>query len=170
MSRHQPSVVVLGGGPGGYEAALVAARAGAQVTVVDRDGLGGACVLTDCVPSKALVSTAAFMGGLRTGDALGVREADDATVDLAAVNRRILALAASQSTDIAGRLEGDGVRIVRGRGSLIGPDRSASRRRRAPPRSSTPTSSSSPPARRRAPCRRPSRTASGSSPGSRSTR
>ncbi|GAA1898826.1 NAD(P)H-quinone dehydrogenase [Lapillicoccus jejuensis] len=123
MSRQQPSVVVLGGGPGGYEAALVAARAGAQVTVVDRDGLGGACVLTDCVPSKALVSTAAFMGGLRTGETLGVREADDATVDLAAVNRRILALAASQSADIGRRLTGDGVRIVRGRGALAGPDR-----------------------------------------------
>ena len=55
---HRTSVVVLGGGPGGYEAALVAARLGATVTVVDRDGLGGACVLTDCVPSKTLISTA----------------------------------------------------------------------------------------------------------------
>ena len=52
------SVVVLGGGPGGYEAALVAARLGASVTVVDRDGVGGSCVLTDCVPSKSLISTA----------------------------------------------------------------------------------------------------------------
>ena len=42
---HPTSVVVLGGGPGGYEAALVAARLGASVTVVDRDGLGGACVV-----------------------------------------------------------------------------------------------------------------------------
>ena len=48
MSDH---VVVIGGGPGGYEAALVAAQLGAQVTVVDTDGLGGSAVLTDCVPS-----------------------------------------------------------------------------------------------------------------------
>ena len=44
-------VVVIGGGPGGYEAALVAAQLGADVTVVDTDGLGGSAVLTDCVPS-----------------------------------------------------------------------------------------------------------------------
>ena len=58
IARQASSVVVIGGGPGGYEAALVARRLGAQVTVVDSDGLGGSCVLTDCVPSKSLISTA----------------------------------------------------------------------------------------------------------------
>src|SRR5262249_26311501 len=58
VSARRQRVVVLGGGPGGYEAALVAAQLGAEVTVVDRDGLGGACVLTDCVPSKALIAIA----------------------------------------------------------------------------------------------------------------
>ena len=52
------TVVIVGGGPGGYEAALVAHQLGADVTVVDRDGLGGSAVLTDCVPSKALIATA----------------------------------------------------------------------------------------------------------------
>jgi dihydrolipoamide dehydrogenase len=54
-------VVIIGGGPGGYEAALVAAQLGADVTVVDRDGLGGSAVLTDCVPSKTLIATAERM-------------------------------------------------------------------------------------------------------------
>jgi pyruvate/2-oxoglutarate dehydrogenase complex dihydrolipoamide dehydrogenase (E3) component len=45
-------VVVVGGGPGGYEAALVAAQLGADVTVVDTDGVGGSAVLTDCVPAR----------------------------------------------------------------------------------------------------------------------
>ena len=116
---HPTTVVVLGGGPGGYEAALVAARLGASVTVVDRDGLGGACVLTDCVPSKALISTAGFVTNRATGGDLGVGLAD-ATVDLAAANRRILDLAEAQSSDIAARLTGDGVRIVRGTGTLLG--------------------------------------------------
>jgi len=123
VSPQRPTVVILGGGPGGYEAALVAVRSGAEVTVVDRDGLGGACVLTDCVPSKALVSTAAFMGGLSTGDTLGVRGADDAGVDLRAVNGRILALAASQSADIHRKLDADGVRILTGSATLLAPDR-----------------------------------------------
>ena len=54
-------VVIIGGGPGGYEAALVAAQLGAEVTVVDTDGLGGSAVLTDCVPSKTLIATAELM-------------------------------------------------------------------------------------------------------------
>ena len=54
-------IAILGGGPGGYEAALVAAQLGADVTVVDSDGLGGACVLTDCVPSKSLIETSNAM-------------------------------------------------------------------------------------------------------------
>ena len=116
---HPTSVVVLGGGPGGYEAALVAARLGASVTVVDRDGLGGACVLTDCVPSKTLISTAGFVTNRASGGDLGVGLAD-ATVDLATANRRILDLAEAQSNDIAARLTGDGVRIVRGTGTLLG--------------------------------------------------
>ncbi len=45
-------IVIIGGGPAGYEAALVAAQLGAEVTVVEQDGAGGACVLFDCVPSK----------------------------------------------------------------------------------------------------------------------
>ncbi|MEO8827143.1 NAD(P)H-quinone dehydrogenase [Lapillicoccus sp.] len=120
MSGPSPTVVVLGGGPGGYEAALVAARLGAGVTVIDRDGLGGACVLTDCVPSKTLVSTAGFASNRKTGTDLGV-SAGDASVDLAAANRRILALAAAQSADIAARLVDDGVRIIRGAGTLLDP-------------------------------------------------
>src|SRR3954451_25414497 len=57
-------IVIIGGGPGGYEAALVAAQLGAEVTVVDCDGLGGASVLTDCVPSKTLIATAEVMTAL----------------------------------------------------------------------------------------------------------
>ena len=52
---------ILGGGPGGYEAALVAAQLGADVTIIDADGLGGSAVLTDVVPSKTLIATAEVM-------------------------------------------------------------------------------------------------------------
>ena len=65
--------MILGGGPGGYEAALVAAQLGASVTVVDSDGLGGACVLTDCVPSKTLIATSETMGLLHGSPSLGIR-------------------------------------------------------------------------------------------------
>ena len=65
--------MILGGGPGGYEAALVAAQLGAQVTVVDSDGLGGACVLTDCVPSKTLIASSTTMSVVHGAEDLGIR-------------------------------------------------------------------------------------------------
>jgi pyruvate/2-oxoglutarate dehydrogenase complex dihydrolipoamide dehydrogenase (E3) component len=123
-------VVIIGGGPGGYEAAHVAAQLGAEVTVVDTDGVGGSAVLTDCVPSKTLVATAEVMTELREASELGVtfqdHEGDEATrisVDLARVNERVKQLASDQSSDIEARLERDGVTVVQGRGSLAGPDR-----------------------------------------------
>ncbi|HNA99719.1 MAG TPA: NAD(P)H-quinone dehydrogenase, partial [Marmoricola sp.] len=118
-------MVILGGGPGGYEAALVAAQLGAQVTIVDTDGLGGSAVLTDCVPSKTLIATAEVMSELREAPALGVSMADAegdvahrVRVDLAAVNQRVKELAASQSADIAERVRRENVRVVAGRGRL----------------------------------------------------
>jgi dihydrolipoamide dehydrogenase len=128
VSATSSSVVILGGGPGGYEAALVAAHLGASVTVVDRDGIGGAAVLTDCVPSKTLISTADFMSQFDTAADLGVHledhegdEVSDSVAELTAVNRRILALAAAQSRDIGRRLVADGVTIVAGTGRLVAP-------------------------------------------------
>jgi dihydrolipoamide dehydrogenase len=119
-------VVIIGGGPGGYESALVAAQLGAQVTVVDRDGLGGSAVLTDCVPSKTLIATSDLMTAVQGAGELGVSLADEPDVDVRAhlgvVNRRVKDLALAQSADIARRLERDGVRVVAGSGRLDGPD------------------------------------------------
>jgi pyruvate/2-oxoglutarate dehydrogenase complex dihydrolipoamide dehydrogenase (E3) component len=124
------SVVIIGGGPGGYESALVAAQLGAEVTVVDTDGLGGSAVLTDCVPSKTLIATAELMTEVSGAAELGVRfqdhEGDAATtirVDLERVNARVKQLATDQSADIGRRLDKEAVTVVRGRGRLDGPNR-----------------------------------------------
>lgn len=126
VSTREVPVVVIGGGPGGYEAALVAAHLGASVTVVDSDGLGGAAVLTDCVPSKTLISTADALSQFEAASELGVHlalrggeEVSGTVAELEAVNRRILALAAAQSRDISHRLTEVGVRVLRGRGRLV---------------------------------------------------
>jgi dihydrolipoamide dehydrogenase len=123
-------VVIIGGGPGGYEAAHVAAQLGAEVTIVDSDGVGGSAVLTDCVPSKTLIATAEVMSELSSAAELGVmfedHEGDEAMsirVDLGLVNARVKRLAADQSQDIERRLTRDGVTILKGRGSLAGTDR-----------------------------------------------
>ena len=109
-------VLILGGGPAGYEAALVAAQLGAEVTLVDRDGLGGACVLTDCVPSKALIATSAKLTNLRGAPALGVNISSAVEIDIKGVNARIRGLAAQQSDDVRARLVREDVSIIQGAG------------------------------------------------------
>jgi pyruvate/2-oxoglutarate dehydrogenase complex dihydrolipoamide dehydrogenase (E3) component len=122
-------IVIIGGGPGGYEAALVAAQLGAEVTVVDCDGLGGASVLTDCVPSKTLIATAEVMTTFDSScEELGIIVADDTPplegsarvvgVDLGKVNRRVKRLALAQSHDITASVTRAGATVMRGRGRL----------------------------------------------------
>ena len=116
-------VVVVGGGPGGYEAALVAAQLGADVTVVDSDGLGGSAVLTDCVPSKTLIATAELMSDMNEAHELGMRFDGSLVAELGRVNDRVKRLAQAQSSDIERRLVREGVRVLRARGRLDGPQR-----------------------------------------------
>ncbi len=117
-------VVIIGGGPGGYEASLVAAQLGAEVTVVDSDGLGGSAVLTDCVPSKALIAIADSYGGLSdTAESLGITATREGQrpIDIVRVNQRVKQLATAQSGDIGRRLAAESVRVITGTGRLAGP-------------------------------------------------
>ncbi|MEH3088029.1 MAG: NAD(P)H-quinone dehydrogenase [Microbacterium arborescens] len=124
-------VAVLGGGPGGYEAALAAAQQGAEVTLVERAGVGGSAVITDVVPSKSLIATADAAVAISEASDLGVQlfaRSDTGTplkpeiaINLAAVNRRLLALARQQSDDMRAQLVEAGVRIISGHGRLDGP-------------------------------------------------
>src|SRR5665213_659880 len=116
---HVTRIAIIGSGPGGYEAALVAAQLGAQVTIVERTGVGGACVLTDCVPSKTLIATAEAMTALALSPRLGVRfdggidhDAGHIGVDPTQVNARVKTLAQAQSDDIAIRLAAENVRVI----------------------------------------------------------
>ncbi|WP_420174668.1 NAD(P)H-quinone dehydrogenase [Luteococcus sp. OSA5] len=123
-------VVIIGGGPGGYEAALVAAQLGAEVTLVERTGLGGAAVLTDCVPSKTLIATSEVMTTIERAGELGLKVtasgeddsiASSVEVDLEQVNRRVLDLARAQSESIAAQLERAGVEYIQAEARLDGP-------------------------------------------------
>nr|WP_245961808.1 NAD(P)H-quinone dehydrogenase [Quadrisphaera granulorum] len=134
MPGRAPRVVVIGGGPGGYEAALVASQLGAETTVVERAGMGGATVLTDVVPSKALISVAEVMNLAAEAEELGLRfpgsdgnpdTKEPISVDLGRVNARVRKLAEAQSADIGRRLASEGVRVLRGTGRLDGTERVA---------------------------------------------
>ncbi|OBH97692.1 NAD(P)H-quinone dehydrogenase [Mycobacterium sp. E2733] len=116
-------IVILGGGPAGYEAALVAAARGpaeARVTVVDSDGIGGAAVLCDCVPSKTFIASTGLRTELRRATRLGFDiRADGAEICLAEIHHRVKMLATEQSADVTTQLRSMGVELLAGRGELV---------------------------------------------------
>jgi pyruvate/2-oxoglutarate dehydrogenase complex dihydrolipoamide dehydrogenase (E3) component len=128
--ERKPSIAILGGGPGGYEAALAGAQLGADVTLVERTGVGGSAVITDVVPSKSLIATAEAANAIGEAADLGVQffsrgdhgkpVRPDVAVNLAAVNKRLIGLARQQSEDMKAELMRAGVRIVTGEGRLDG--------------------------------------------------
>ncbi|MCV7383639.1 NAD(P)H-quinone dehydrogenase [Mycolicibacter longobardus] len=123
MTSPSTRIVIVGGGPAGYEAALVAAAKGPEavsVTVVDSDGLGGACVLWDCVPSKTFIASSGVRTELRRAPHLGFDiHFTDAEIELDQIHKRVKSLAAAQSADIRTQLINSGVEVIAGRGELI---------------------------------------------------
>jgi len=125
-------IAIIGGGPGGYEAALAGAQLGAEVTLVESTGVGGSAVLTDVVPSKTLIATADAARAIEDAGDLGVQFfargesgkplKPEVAINLLAINKRILALAGQQSEDMRERLLEEGVTIISGYGRLEGPD------------------------------------------------
>jgi pyruvate/2-oxoglutarate dehydrogenase complex dihydrolipoamide dehydrogenase (E3) component len=97
----------------------VAAQYGADVTVVDSDGIGGNCVLHDCVPSKAFIATTGVRTDMRRAEEMGVEaHFDPKAYRLTQVNGRVKSLARAQSADIRSQLQREGVRLLSGRGRI----------------------------------------------------
>ncbi len=113
-------ILVLGGGPGGYSAAFEAARLGAEVTLVERDQLGGTCLNWGCVPTKTILSSARVAHDARRASELGLR-LPAAEVDIETLmerKERVVEELRGQVEASAGRLKVD---VVYGEGVLVGP-------------------------------------------------
>lgn len=120
-------IVIIGAGPGGYEAARAGRQLGAEVVLIEENGIGGNAVLTDVVPSKTLIATAEAAQRVSVAQTLGVNFSVDGKrvepkveVDFSVMNKRLLNLAKSQSDDMLITLKKEGVRVISGRGKLDG--------------------------------------------------
>jgi dihydrolipoamide dehydrogenase len=112
--------VIIGGGPAGNQAATYAARLGAEVTLVERDIVGGAAHLWDCIPSKAMIATGGAMGLVSRAAEMGLVPLQP-QLDLAAVQARIAGIAHRLESDTCRLLTSQGVRMIRGSARLVGP-------------------------------------------------
>jgi len=109
--------VIIGGGPAGTAAATYAARLGAEVTVIERDIIGGAANLWDCVPSKAMIATGATYGNIAAAADMGI-VAETPVVDLDGLRERIGSIVHKLGSSTLELLESQGVRIIEGTGRL----------------------------------------------------
>ena len=113
-------MVIIGGGPAGNTAATTAARLGAEVTLVERDVVGGAAHLWDCIPSKAMIASAGAMTEMRRAAGMGLVQVH-AEPDFEALRARIHGIEQRLETSVTSLLESQGVRMMAGTGRVIAP-------------------------------------------------
>ena len=112
--------VIIGGGPAGNQAATYAARLGAEVTLIERDIIGGAAHLWDCIPSKTMIATGGAMAFARRAEGMGL-DAMVPTIDPEALRERIVAIENRLQKSTTTLLGSQGITIVRGIAKVIGP-------------------------------------------------
>ena len=112
---------ILGGGPGGFSAAIRAAKAGANVCLVDPGPLGGTCLNRGCIPARALGTTARLMGQLKKADALGIQIDGGIRLDLEKVLSRKERILRRLRTGLGSLIRQNRITWLQGKGILQGP-------------------------------------------------
>jgi pyruvate/2-oxoglutarate dehydrogenase complex dihydrolipoamide dehydrogenase (E3) component len=112
--------VIIGGGPAGNSAATYAARLGAEVTMIEKDVVGGAAHLWDCIPSKAMIATGGALSTINQAAGMGLTDVS-ASLDFTALRNRIQSIEDRLERSNTGLLESQGVRLIHGTGRMIGP-------------------------------------------------
>jgi dihydrolipoamide dehydrogenase len=115
------SIAIIGGGPAGNSTATHAARLGAEVTLIERDIVGGAAHLWDCIPSKAMIATGGALSYVRHSEDMGL-DSGDSVVDIAALRARVKTIESRLNRSITELLQSQHVRLIKGRGTLKGPN------------------------------------------------
>ena len=113
-------VVVIGGGPAGHEAATDMARYGAEVTLIERDVLGGSAHLHDCVPSKSMIATGGAMSFAKRVGRMGLAQVEP-EIEASTLRDRIVAIESRLESSVRALLDSLSVRIISGTARLTGP-------------------------------------------------
>lgn len=114
-------ILVLGGGSGGYAAALRAVQLGKSVGLIEKAKLGGTCLHNGCIPTKALLHTAEIADGARDAEKYGVKATFD-SIDMNAVNAYKDGIVAGKYKGLQGLIKGKGITVIEGEGKLVGTD------------------------------------------------
>ncbi|WP_202567142.1 dihydrolipoyl dehydrogenase [Agreia sp. COWG] len=120
MSEQKFDLVVLGGGSGGYAAALRASLLGLSVALVEKDKLGGTCLHRGCIPTKALLHSAEVADVSRESAKYGVRSSFDG-IDMASVTSYREGVVASKFKGLEGLVKARGITVISGEGRLVSP-------------------------------------------------
>src|ERR1051326_4759609 len=112
-------VLVIGGGPGGYVAAIRAAQLGARTAIVEKDRLGGTCLVRGCIPTKAMLQSSELYSTMQRGAEFGV-VADGLRFDLGAASKRRDQVVDQLVQGVEGLMKANGVAVLRGTGRLEG--------------------------------------------------
>lgn len=116
-------VAVLGGGPGGYVAALKAAQLGAQVTIIEKTEVGGTCLNRGCIPTKTLIASADALHTARNLSDFGIDLNGSVSPNLLRIMERKNKIVSIQVKGIRGLFKSWGVNLIEGRGTLVSPGR-----------------------------------------------
>jgi len=111
-------LVIIGGGPGGNTAATWAARLGAEVTIIERDIMGGAAHLLDCIPSKAMIATGGAVSATKRFAGMGL-EQQSAEIDVDHLAERIDGIRSRLENTTTQLLDSQGIRMIRGEASFV---------------------------------------------------
>ncbi len=120
MAEHNFDVVILGGGSGGYAAALRSSQLGLSVALIERDKLGGTCLHRGCIPTKALLHSAEVADVTRDAGVVGV-QATFQGIDMPQVNKYRDGIVDRLFKGLTGLVSAKEITVVAGEGSLVGP-------------------------------------------------
>jgi NAD(P)H dehydrogenase (quinone) len=121
MAGQEKRFVIIGGGPGGTTCATHAARLGAKVTLIEKDIVGGAAHLLDCIPSKAMIATGGAMAMMKDAEEMGLAKVN-VVLDFDALRDRIVEIERRLESSVTSLLQSQDVEIVEGVGRMVGPN------------------------------------------------